>query len=194
MNACQYLNKESLLLVFVLVFLSSVYTGCSSTPSSAELNLEGNWQLHHLEGTKITVLEPDEEGLIVGTEAGLFQLQGTELVPLGLEEHEIVGVVRLKNGELLASVREWVFGSGNPTLFKTVNKETWKLFMNNFGGEEGKYTLIERGPIAPYHKSDTLFVRGSGGNIILSGMEVKIGMWLGGGGILGAEDRHHYFT
>jgi hypothetical protein len=168
MNACQYLNKESLLLVFVLVFLSSVYTGCSSTPpSSAELDLDGNWQLHHLEGTKITVLEPDEEGLFVGTEAGLFQLQGTELVPLGLEEHEIVGVVRLKNGELLASVREWVFGSGNPTLFKTVNKETWKPFINNFGGEEGKYTLIERGPIAPYHKSDTLFVRGSGGNIIL---------------------------
>jgi len=158
---CQYLNKESLLFVFVFVFLSSVYTGCSSTPpSSAELNLEGNWQLHHLEGTKITVLAPDDEGLFVGTEAGLFQLNGTEIVPLGLGEHKIVGVVRLKTGELLASVREWVFGSGNPTLFKSTNEENWKPFMNNFGGEQGKYTQIGSGPLAAYPGSDTLFVTG----------------------------------
>jgi len=97
----------------------------------------------------------------VGTEAGLFQLQGTELVPLGLEEHEIVGVVRLKNGELLASVREWVFGSGNPTLYRTENnEETWEPFMKNFGGEEGKYTQIGSGPYAVQPGSDTLFVTG----------------------------------
>lgn len=160
---CQYLNKESLLFVFVFVFFSSVYNGCSSPPpSSAELNLEGNWQLHHLEGTKVTLLAPDEEGLFAGTEAGLFQLNGTEIVPLGLGEHKIVGVVRLKNGGILASVKTSSFSSGDTSLFRSLNKgESWEPFMNNFGGEDGKYTGINKGPVAITPRSDTLLIRGN---------------------------------
>lgn len=170
MNICRYLNKESLLFVYVLVFLASVYAGCSSTPpSSAEPDLDGNWQMLHLEGSAVYVFEPDEEGLFVGTEAGLHQLKGTELVPLGLEEQAIIGAVRLKDGGILASVQASYFSTGDTTLFKTLNEgESWEPFLNNFGGEEGRYTWIESGPVTASPFSDTLFVGGGGTNIIYS--------------------------
>lgn len=194
MNILQYLNEKPLLFAFFLMFLPLINLGCNgTTPSSAELNLEGNWQVRHLEGKEITVLEQDEEGLFVGTETGLFQLKGTELVPLGLEDHEIIGGVRLKDGGILASVKATSFSSGDTTLFKLLQEGgSWEPFMNNFGGKEGRYTWIESGPVAASPPSDTLFLGGGGQNIIYSlngGQDWKSvrkwDSWGGYGGFLG---------
>jgi hypothetical protein len=191
-TASEYPSLLSICLILIVGSCGSV------TDAIEELKLQGYWQLLHLEGSAIYMLEPDEEGLFVGTEAGLFQLKGTELVQLGLEEQAIIGAVRLKDGGILASVQASYFSTGDTTLFKTLNEgESWEPFLNNFGGEEGRYTWIESGPVAASRLSDTLFIGGGWTNIIYSlngGQDwTSVGnwdSWGGYGGLLHIDPWH----
>lgn len=150
---------HSLVCVTITYFL----TTCSSpTDPTKELNLQGNWQTDVLEGIKINVLEPDGEGILVGTEKGLYRWTTDGLVSLGLHNQEIRGIVRLKEKYLLASVKASHFSSGDTTLFRSRNDgNSWEPFLNNFGGNDGIYTWIDSGPVTSHALSDTIYIRGN---------------------------------
>lgn len=144
-------------LIFIMILISC----SSSTDAVGELTLENNWQRQGFENTEITILKKDGERLLIGTGSGLFQLKGNKFIPLGLENHEIRGVVRLKGNSLLASVKASDGSSGDATLFRSQDEgESWDSFMKGFGGKEEK-TWIDSGPVALSSQSDTLYVRGN---------------------------------
>jgi len=136
--------------------------GCGTTDSGEAISLDGSWNFAGLEGVKINVLEPDEDGILVGTGVGLFKWKEDEFVSVGLVDYELRGMTRLKNNNILATVMASGFSSGDTTIFKSKNNgDSWGPYLNNFGGDEGKYTWIDSGPKSTNPPSDTIFIRGS---------------------------------
>ncbi len=137
--------------------------GCSFLVDSDEaFTVDGRWHTEGLADRHVTVMKKDGSGLLVGTETGLFRRANGEIESLGLEEHEIKGVVRTTSGALLASIGASSVSSGDTTLFRSTDGgHTWEPFLSNFGGSENENTWIEKGPIKASPHSDTLFVRGS---------------------------------
>lgn len=177
----------------------ALVTCSSSTDAMEEVNLEGQWQPAGLADTAITVLQPDGEGLLVGTEQGLFKWKAGEVINLGLNDREIRGVVRLKGNGLLAGATGNRTDFGDTTLFRSQNNGvSWEPFLNNFGGES-KATWIQNGPVEARPFSDTLFVQGISRNIVVrsgdagQSWELVLGQWnnSGGSGELLYMDRWH---
>lgn len=136
--------------------------GCSSNPvepSPKEVSLEGHWQAEGLEGTSVTVLRNEKGGLLVGTEQGLFRRTESDYTRIGLRKHEVIGVVRLGEDELLVGVK----GDGSyfqKVLFKSqIGEESWKPFTNDLGGDEGHSFVNALRSLNS--SSDTLFVAGT---------------------------------
>lgn len=174
------------------------FISCSKTSTSVgDLSLEESWQWQGFEDASVTALVKEDEKLLIGTESGLFQLKEDKFISLGLEDHEIRGVVRLKENSLISGVKASDFSSGDNTLFKSKNEgKDWEPFLNNFGGDEN-YTWLDRGPSAANSPSDTIFVRGNGSVIrSLNGGEhwdLVLGDWesYGGFAALLYIDPHH---
>lgn len=181
--------------------LVALLSSCgSSTDAVPELVLEGHWQLEGLADTTVRVLEPDPEGLLVGTEQGLFRWSEGERLNLGLNGREVRGVVRLRGGELLAAAvpdpADW--SAGDTTLFLLSDEgKTWEPFLNNFGGEEGG-TFIH-GLKSLNQFSDTLFAKGPSERITARSTDggetwkSVLGRWdsWGGSGTFVKADSYH---
>jgi hypothetical protein len=140
----------------IWLFLN-LFTGSCVTDSLSVV--EPGWNLVGLEGVQVNVIQPDGDGLLVGTEKGLYRWTENGLVNLGQQDHEIRGVVRLKDNDLLIGVRRT--DANNPVIWKLQDEEkSWKPFMKNYGGEESLnyiYRLESTGLL-----SDTLYTRGCG--------------------------------
>jgi photosystem II stability/assembly factor-like uncharacterized protein len=176
-----------------------LFEGCgNSLDSAGELNLEENWQLQAFEGENVTFLEPDGDGLLIGTGEGLFQLKDGQFFNLGLNEYEMRGAVRLKGNDLLAAVRTPDFSSGDVTIFKRSDgRNSWQAYLNDYGGED-KFTFIYTFKSIST-LSDTLIINASGGLVVRSingGNNWEIvhgGDWdsFGGLGALNKADNFH---
>jgi photosystem II stability/assembly factor-like uncharacterized protein len=139
-----------------------LFEGCgNSLDSAGELNLEENWQLQAFEGENVTFLEPDGDGLLIGTEEGLFQLKDGQFFNLGLNDYEMRGAVRLRGNDLLAAVRTPDFSSGEVTIFKRNDgRNSWEPYLNDYGGEDRITFIFTLESLSPM--SDTLIVTASG--------------------------------
>lgn len=153
------LSKKLNILIFV--FATCLMLGCT-TGQEPEYEFMGSWELIGLQHTEIKLIEKDKEGLLIGTNAGLFHWKNDteEFIDLGLNQDEIRGVVRFSDETLLAGIKSSGFSSGDTTLFRLrQGAETWEPFVNNFGGETGEYTFISKGPLKKTGVSDTIWVR-----------------------------------
>ncbi|HMB98257.1 MAG TPA: hypothetical protein VKM36_07225, partial [Balneolaceae bacterium] len=155
-----------------------------------ELNVAETWQLQAFEGENVTFLEPDGDGLLIGTGEGLFHLNDGQFFNLGLKEYELRGAVRLKGDDLLAAVRTPDFSSGDVTIFKRRDgQSSWEPFLNDYGGEEKNTFIFTLKSLTPI--SDTLIATASGPLIARSinggkSWKVMNGHKWGGYGGLGA--------
>lgn len=150
-----------LTLFFALVSCS---TNSTSTSTSSELNTDGTFSQAGLDGININSFNQFKDSLYVSTGKGLYKLvpkkNGDSWIPLGLQQENIVDIVFLPNGKLLAAVRLAVVNKGEPTLFLSVDSaQSWQPWTNNYGGETGEYTNVAS--LATLIKpSDTLFAHG----------------------------------
>jgi len=153
-------NRLNLLRSFLFVLLFCI--SCSTNSDKRNIDFFGEWNEAALQHTVIKFMEKDEEGLFVGSNTGLYYCINytEEYINLGLKEKEIRGVVRFSDGELLAGTKAFDFSSGDTTLYLLKpGMEKWEPFMNNFGGENGEYTYISKGPFKRTGASDTIWVR-----------------------------------
>lgn len=163
-----------LLWLFLILF-----TGSCVTDSLSEL--EPGWNLVGLEGVQVNVIQPDGDGLLVGTEEGLFRWTSNRLRGLGLDDLDVRGVVRLKDNTLIAG------GRGDPGIVWSHDEgATWQSLLNNFEREnrEERNSWALAGPMTITPLSDTLVVRTSGRNIVWSTnggqtWELAAGQWGG---------------
>lgn len=154
---------SSFLISCMLIWIAAVTVlGRCGTPKDTieELSLNGHWRSIGLERTNVTVLQGDGDGLLVGTDQGLYRWSKDGLERVGLEEYEIRGVVRLKGNGLLVGVMG--DGSYHQTVFfeSLDDGESWNPVVNNFGGEEGLSFVYRLESASRF--SDTLFAAGCG--------------------------------
>jgi hypothetical protein len=135
--------------------------GCT-TGQEPDYKFIGSWKLLGLQHTEINVIKEGGEGLLIGADKGVFQwnIQQGEFTDLGLGSEQIIGIAEFRDGELLVGTKALGFSSGETTLFRLVEGEkSWEPYMNNFGGETGEYTFINKGPLNRKSNSDTVWVR-----------------------------------
>ncbi len=113
-----------------------------------------------------------ENGLYAVTDEGLYRRPvgdtSAEWISLGMAEKEVKDVVFLTGDRLLVATRISDFGSGIPSLYLSEDGgEHWQTYMNNYGGEEGKYTWVGD-MTTPSQPSDTVYSRVSGSTVVRS--------------------------
>lgn len=154
-------NSTFLVLFVLLVGLSACK---NETPTASEKTPFAQPPTNEL-----TVFENE---LYAATDEGLYRRpvgdSGTEWTSLGMAEKEVKDVVFLTGDRLLVATRISDFGSGIPSLYLSEDDgELWQSYMNNYGGEEGKYTWVGD-MTTPSQPSDTVFARVSGPTVVRS--------------------------
>ncbi len=156
-----------LLLAMFCLFIAAgmIIAGCGNSVDSlesvGELKPRDEWQLQALEGNNVTFLEPDGDGLLIGTGEGLFQLKEGQFFDLGLSEYEIRGAVRMENNDIIAAVLTPDASSGDVTIFKRRNdRNSWEPFLNDYGGENRITFIFTLKSVST--RSDTLLAMASG--------------------------------
>jgi photosystem II stability/assembly factor-like uncharacterized protein len=185
----------------IILFILFGGCGTGSDPGSAKISLEGSFVQAGLPGLEVNTLTRFEGNLYAGTDSGLYR--GPEAsenllwTSLGLQRQDVLKVVFLQGGKLLAAIRISDFSGSIPSMFLSADDgQSWQVWVNNYGGETGEYTWVESlaATLAP---SDTLFARVSGTTVARSingGQEWHIvnGDWnlWGGAAVLVYSDPH----
>jgi len=184
-----YLFSNYLTVIVLLSMLAAV--SCRTNSTGTDIEVDPGWTPNGLSGTEVTVLKNDGEGLLIGTEDGLYRLAGKKLVSLGLKGEEIRSVIQLKEGSLLAGIR--TLPSELPPLVRSRDEgKSWEPFKNGFRDDAN--ALVSTVPV-----SDTLYAQGSSTRAIVrstdSGRSWQIvaGFWdnFGGLGVFVKVDPFH---
>jgi photosystem II stability/assembly factor-like uncharacterized protein len=142
-----------------LAIIIAVFVGSCGTDA---LQVSGKWQFEGLEEVAINKIIPSsvEGRLILATNDGVFFHEDGLFTPAGLQGEEVLDIAVMSDEEMLAGVRVFELDVGEPSLFKTTDAgDSWKTFMGNYGGEDGKLTRVAALAVHPDH-SQTLFARG----------------------------------
>ncbi|HLR76850.1 MAG TPA: hypothetical protein VK106_04270, partial [Balneolaceae bacterium] len=133
-----------------------IITACSTQPKLDDKNYD-------LSGTSIFSFVQYEGTLYTSTSKGLYRKEKTDKfwTSLGLQEKKVLDVVFIPGGDMVALVRINDFSGGIPSLYLSKNGgQSWRPYMNNFGGKSGKYTKIGS-IVAASQPSDTLLAFGA---------------------------------
>lgn len=115
-----------------LILSITLFGGCSTQPDFPERSRSD------LSEAEINSFNQFEETLYASTAKGLYRKEKTDTswVSLGLTQKEVLEVVFLPDGRLLAAVRINDFNDGIPSLFLSTNDgQSWQPYMSNYGGE-----------------------------------------------------------
>jgi len=164
-------------------------TSCStdSAPPDQPTLCSGNCDLS---GIAVNRFVRFEGTLYAATDSGLYRSPISDTLAwssLGLQKKKVKDVAFLAGNRLLAAVGIADFSSGIPSLFLSAdNGRRWQAYMNNYGGETGKYTWVEA-LAAASKPSDTLFAHAAERTIVRStdggkNWNVVIGRWSNFGG------------
>jgi photosystem II stability/assembly factor-like uncharacterized protein len=146
-------------IILFMIFTVVISASCGTDA----LEISGRWQFEGLEGTQVNKIVPSPSGdrLALATTNGVFIYKNNHFTPAGLQDEEIADLVFLKEMEMLAAIRITLMDGGENSMFKTTDEgSSWEVFMGNYGGDEGKYTLISALAIHP-NNTNHLFARGA---------------------------------
>lgn len=139
----------------LFLWFTVVFTASCSTDA---LQVSGEWQFDGLEGIAVNKIIPSEntDRLILATQNGVYIYKNGQFMPAGLQGKEIIDIVSISREELLVGVGV----AGEPTLYKTSDSgASWQEHMGNYGGVDGKYTMVSALAIHPENPQH-LFSRG----------------------------------
>lgn len=156
--------------------LIAVVSGCTPDtgpiPDKPTHDLQLGWGLAGLQGVLVKSLNNFDGYVYAATDSGLYRTSISDnhilWKPLGLQKKTVLGVAFLPGNKLLATV--YVPSCCRmPSLFLSANGgQSWRPYMNNFGGPSGKFTLTVN-TTAISKPSDTLFTQvGTGGGVARS--------------------------
>lgn len=130
------------LTIYCLAIFSSVVAMSCGTDA---LQISGEWHFEGLNGAVINKIVPSSDigGLLLATDNGVFIYEEGQITSAGLQGEEVYDIVVMNDDEFLAGIRVFELDVGEPTLFKTTDRGgSWKTFMGNYGGEDGKFTRV----------------------------------------------------
>ena len=122
--------KSMVYLVLILCF--ALFIGCSTQPDFTDRPRED------LSETAVNSFNQFKGKLYASTDKGLYRKEksDTSWVSLGLTPKEVLEVVFLPSGDILAAVRISDYSENIPSLFLTTDDgRSWQPYMNNYGGD-----------------------------------------------------------
>jgi photosystem II stability/assembly factor-like uncharacterized protein len=139
-------------LLFYLL-LTTIFITCSTGTDFSK-----QWQLEGLKNVEVNhITKAAESSLLLATDTGVFVYKDNHFYQAGLEGKEVVDIVLINPGEMIAGTGDYL--SGPPTLFKTTDGgNSWHPYMGNYGGEK-KDIIVSVLAIHPEDKN-MLFARG----------------------------------
>ena len=194
-------TNQRLVLGYLLVTVPLLASCVTDSDSSQPITFDGSWETNGLNRTTINNLSTSEGFTYTATDSGLYRRKTEDTNSwnsLSLQQKDVLDIVFLPNNKWLAALRIEDFSEGIPSLYLSSNQgENWQSYMNNYGGENGKYTWV--GAIATASKhSDTVFARVSGTTVAqtLNGGKTwkpVNGQWnyWGGSAVLMKADPYH---
>ncbi|MBO6620308.1 MAG: hypothetical protein JJ892_13330 [Balneola sp.] len=123
---------------YILICFSLFISACST---KTKIEIEGPLTLVGLKNVEVNQINVDYDNMLILSDDGAYIKEGVELEHFGLQGKPVIDIVQLTTGEYLAGIFTNELDNGDKTLYKKENG-SWKVFMGNYGGEEGIYTKV----------------------------------------------------
>lgn len=134
-----HLNNKSL--AIIVVVLIGAFSACS-TDAIEEPEPKEPQTLENLDGVFIKTIASTEEGLLFGTETGIYKKTEDGYLEYGLQEEEVVDIADLGEGEYMAVTR-YKDDSANTDFLYKKSDESWMPYMGNYAEGLETYNSVQ---------------------------------------------------
>lgn len=138
-------------LIYSTLLIPCFAISCATGPDETEkINIEGKWEFEGLGQLEINTINEETSPMLFSTSNGIYSKNENGFTEFGLQDKEVVDLVKLPQGEYMAAIQASGFEVGDTTLFIKLNNE-WSSNMGDYGGDNGNYTWVSALEISPHH-------------------------------------------